>query len=96
MVHSPMPMPSAHIHDATCAGVAQPLSDRDLEIADAIGPILAERGLLLAGIDVIGDYVTEINVTSPTCFQEIFDQTGFDVAAMFIEALEDAVEEAAG
>jgi glutathione synthase len=77
-------------------GVAQPLSDRDLEIADAIGPILAERGLLLAGIDVIGDYVTEINVTSPTCFQEIFDQTGFDVAAMFIEALEDAVEEAAG
>ena len=75
-------------------GVAQPLSDRDLEIADAIGPILAERGLLLAGIDVIGDYVTEINVTSPTCFQEIFDQTGFDVAAMFIEALEEAVEDA--
>ena len=76
-------------------GVAQPLSDRDLEIADAIGPILAERGLLLAGIDVIGDCVTEINVTSPTCFQEIFDQTGFDVAAMFIEALEDAVKDSA-
>ena len=74
-------------------GVAQPLSKRDLEIADAIGPILAERGLLLAGIDVIGDYVTEINVTSPTCFQEIFDQTGFDVAAMFVEALEQAVED---
>ena len=74
-------------------GVAQPLSERDLEIADAIGPILAERGLLLAGIDVIGDYVTEINVTSPTCFQEIFDQTGFDVAAMFVEALEQAVED---
>ena len=72
-------------------GVAQALSERDLEIADAIGPVLAARGLLLAGIDVIGDYVTEINVTSPTCFQEIFDQTGFDVAAMFLEALEQAV-----
>ena len=72
-------------------GVAQPLSSRDLEIAEALGPVLAARGLLLAGIDVIGDYVTEINVTSPTCFQEIFDQTGFDVAAMFIDALEAAL-----
>ena len=72
-------------------GVAQPLSKRDLEIAEAIGPVLAARGLLLAGVDVIGDCVTEINVTSPTCFQEIFDQTGFDVAAMFINALEQAV-----
>ena len=71
-------------------GVAQALSARDREIAEAIGPVLAERGLLLAGIDVIGDYVTEINVTSPTCFQEIFDQTGFDVAAMFVDALEAA------
>jgi glutathione synthase len=72
-------------------GVAQPLSKRDLEIAEAVGPVLAARGLLLAGIDVIGDYVTEINVTSPTCFQEIFQQTGFDVAAMFIDALEAAL-----
>ncbi|MDB5843643.1 MAG: glutathione synthase [Polaromonas sp.] len=72
-------------------GVAQPLSARDLEIAEALGPILAARGLLLAGIDVIGDCVTEINVTSPTCFQEIHDQMGFDVAAMFIDALEQAV-----
>ncbi len=71
-------------------GVAQPLSRRDLEIAETLGPILAGRGLLLAGVDVIGDYVTEINVTSPTCFQEIFDQTGFDVASMFIDALEQA------
>jgi glutathione synthase len=53
--------------------------------------VLAARGLLLAGIDVIGDCVTEINVTSPTCFQEIFDQTGFDVAAMFVDALEAAL-----
>ena len=72
-------------------GVAQALSKRDREIAEAIGPVLAARGLLLAGIDVIGDCVTEINVTSPTCFQEIFDQTGFDVAAMFVDALESAL-----
>ena len=50
-----------------------------------------ERGLLLAGVDVIGDSVTEINVTSPTCFQEIFDQTGCDVASLFIDALEAAL-----
>ncbi|OOG41267.1 glutathione synthase [Polaromonas sp. A23] len=73
-------------------GVALPLSTRDREIAEALGPILQSRGLLLAGVDVIGDYVTEINVTSPTCFQEIFDQTGFDVAAMFVDALEAAVQ----
>ncbi|MDB5890852.1 MAG: glutathione synthase [Polaromonas sp.] len=72
-------------------GVAQPLSARDREIGEAIGPVLAKRGLLLAGIDVIGDWVTEINVTSPTCFQEIFDQAGFDVAAMFVDALEAAL-----
>ena len=73
-------------------GVAQPLLARDFEIAHAIGPVLAARGLLLAGIDVIGDCVTEINVTSPTCFQEIYDQTGFDVAAMFVDALEVALK----
>ena len=73
-------------------GVAQPLSGRDREIAESIGPILAARGLLLVGIDVIGDCVTEINVTSPTCFQEISDQTGFDVAAMFVDALEAALQ----
>ncbi len=72
-------------------GVAQSLSTRDLEIANSVGPVLAARGLLLAGIDVIGDCVTEINVTSPTCFQEITDQTGFDVAAMFVDALEAAL-----
>ena len=69
-------------------GVAQPLSARDREIAEAIGPTLASRGLLLVGLDVIGDSLTEINVTSPTGFQEITQQTGFDVAAMFVDALE--------
>jgi len=71
-------------------GVAQAISARDREIAEALGPVLAQRGLLLVGLDVIGDCLTEVNVTSPTCFQEIFDQTGFDVAAMFIDALEAA------
>jgi glutathione synthase len=73
-------------------GVAQPISERDREIAETVGPKLAERGLLLIGLDVIGDCLTEINVTSPTCFQEITQQTGFDVPAMFIDALEEAAD----
>ncbi|MDO9283812.1 MAG: glutathione synthase [Aquabacterium sp.] len=73
-------------------GVAMPLTDREREIATALGPILAGRGLLLVGLDVIGDCLTEINVTSPTCFQEITQQTGFDVPAMFIDALEAALK----
>ena len=72
-------------------GVAQALSVRDQEIADAIGPKLAARGLLLIGLDVIGDCLTEINVTSPTCFREIHDQKGFDVANFFMDALENAL-----
>ncbi len=72
-------------------GVAQPLSDRDREIAEALGPILLARGLLLVGLDIIGEHLTEINVTSPTCFQEIFDQTGCDVAALYLDALEAAL-----
>ena len=69
-------------------GIAQPLSARDREIALGIGPVLAKRGLLVIGLDVIGDCLTEINVTSPTGFQEITQQSGFDVAAMFVDALE--------
>ncbi len=72
-------------------GEARPLTARDREIAEALGPVLAARGLLLVGLDVIGEQLTEINVTSPTCFQEIQQQTGFDVATMFVEALERAV-----
>ena len=72
-------------------GVARALSARDWEIAEALGPVLHSRGLLLAGVDVIGDCVTEINVTSPTCFQEIYDQTGCNVAFLFVDALEEAV-----
>ncbi|MES2932257.1 MAG: glutathione synthase [Pseudomonadota bacterium] len=71
-------------------GVAQALSARDREIAESCAPILAQRGLMLVGLDVIGNYLTEVNVTSPTCFQEITRQTGFNVAAMFVDALEQA------
>ena len=71
--------------------MAQPLSARDREIAEALGPVLAARGLLLVGLDVIGDWLTEINVTSPTCFQEISEQTGFDVAKTFVDALDAAL-----
>ncbi|MGH8755750.1 MAG: glutathione synthase, partial [Burkholderiales bacterium] len=56
-------------------GVTQPLSPRDQEIADALGPQLGKEGLILVGLDVIGDYLTEINVTSPTCMREITEQT---------------------
>jgi glutathione synthase len=69
-------------------GVAQPLTARDREIAEHIGPILAQRGLFLIGLDVIGEQLTEINVTSPTCFQEIKNQTDWDVATHFITQLE--------
>jgi glutathione synthase len=72
-------------------GEAREITPREREIASVIGPKLARRGLLLIGLDVIGDVLTEINVTSPTCFQEITDQTGFDVAKMFVDALEAAV-----
>lgn len=72
-------------------GVAQPLTERDFEIANALGPTLAARGLLLVGLDVIGDCLTEVNVTSPTCFQEITQQAGYPVAATFIDAVEAAV-----
>jgi glutathione synthase len=77
-------------------GVAQPLSDRDWEIARAMAPILNQRGLLLVGLDVIGDYVTEINVTSPTCFVEITEQTDFDVGERFAIALETAIQATRG
>jgi len=69
-------------------GRVQALSARDRQIAECLGPVLDQRGLLLVGLDVIGDYLTEINVTSPTCFVEIHQQSGFDVARAFVDALE--------
>jgi glutathione synthase len=76
---------------AGARGVAQPVTERHREIAEALGPVLSKRGLLLVGLDVIGDYLTEVNVTSPTGFREIQDQTGFDVSGMFLDALEQKI-----
>jgi glutathione synthase len=69
-------------------GVARELTARDRLIAETLGPQLAAAGLLLVGLDVIGSYLTEVNVTSPTCFQEITQQTGFNVSAMLLNQLE--------
>lgn len=66
---------------------ARPLSASDRRIGEFLAPRLHERGLFLVGLDIIGEYLTEINVTSPTCFREIMDQTGFDVAGMFVRKL---------
>lgn len=69
-------------------GVAQALSERDRAIAEDLAPELKKRGIVLAGLDIIGDYLTEVNVTSPTGFQEIMKQKSYDVAAQFIDAVE--------
>ncbi len=69
-------------------GIAMPLTERELEIANSIGPILSKQGLFIVGLDIIGDYLTEINVTSPTCMQEISNQTDCNVANTVIDALE--------
>lgn len=69
-------------------GVAQPISPRDREIAESLAPVLFARGLMIVGLDIIGNCLTEINVTSPTCFVEIAQQTGFNVAAKLVDALE--------
>jgi glutathione synthase len=89
-----LPRPGESRGNLAAGGIphAQPLSERDRAIAAALGPALADRGLLLVGLDVIGDYLTEINVTSPTCFVEIKRETGFNVAVMFVEALERQIQ----
>ena len=68
-------------------GIAVPLSDRDREIAETIGPVLVEKGVFFAGIDVIGDWVTEINVTSPTCARELNTQVGLDIGGQFMDVI---------
>lgn len=76
---------------AGARGVAQPLGDAERHIAEALAPVLSERGLFLIGLDIIGDKLTEINVTSPTCFVEITEQTDFNVPDFFIQELEQVV-----
>ena len=72
-------------------GRAQLLSERDRQIAETLAPVLADRGLFLVGLDIIGNWLTEVNVTSPTCFREIAQQTGFNVAGLFMDELEKTV-----
>jgi len=69
-------------------GVAQPISQRDREIAEAVGRRLVKAGIVFAGLDVIGDWLTEINVTSPTCIVEIAEQTGQNAAVEIVDLLE--------
>ncbi len=74
---------------AGASAVAKSLSERDLWICEEVGPSLTEKGLLLVGLDIIGDYLTEINVTSPTCFKEYKELCDIDVAEIFIESVEE-------
>jgi glutathione synthase len=71
------------------SGRVQPLSERDLWIASQVGPTLKQRGLYFVGLDVIGDYLTEINVTSPTCLREIEAGSGLDIAGQLLDTLEE-------
>ena len=73
---------------AGASAVAKSLSDRDLWICNEVGPSLVERGLVLVGLDIIGDFLTEINVTSPTCFKEYKELCDIDVAKKFIDSVE--------
>ncbi len=68
-------------------GVAKPLSQRDREICDRVGPLFREKGLFFVGIDVIGDYLTEINITSPTCIRELDEQCHLNIAKTFWDAI---------
>ncbi len=77
---------------AGAKGVGRPLGERDLFLTSQIGPKLAERGMLFVGLDVIGDYVTEINVTSPTGIRELDQQFGIDIAALLIAAIRRRLE----
>jgi len=69
------------------SGRVQPLSQRDQWIAEQVGPALKARGLFFVGLDVIGDYLTEINVTSPTCLREIEAESGLDIAGQLLDCL---------
>jgi glutathione synthase len=72
-------------------GVAMPLTDAEKKAAEKLAPVLNQRGLFLVGLDLIGGYLTEINVTSPTCFVEITNQTDFNVPQFWLAALEKAL-----
>jgi glutathione synthase len=73
---------------AGATGVARPLNDRDRWLAGQIGPVLRDAGMLFVGLDVIGGFVTEINVTSPTGVRELYKQFGVDVPGLLLDAIE--------
>ena len=73
---------------AGAKGVARPLTERDQWICQQVGPTLREKGLLFVGLDVIGDYLTEINVTSPTCIRELDEQCGLNISAKLFDCIE--------
>ena len=72
-------------------GVAMPLTEGEKRVAEKLAPILNQRGLFLVGLDLIGGFLTEINVTSPTCFVEITDQSDFNVPQFWLATLEKAL-----
>jgi glutathione synthase len=69
-------------------GVGMPLTERERWLAEQVGPTLQEKGLVFVGLDVIGDYITEINVTSPTCIRELDAQFGLDIAGSLIDFMD--------
>ena len=73
-------------------GRAQPLTDRDRWIVEQVAPSLKEKGLLFVGLDVIGDYLTEINVTSPTCVREINAGADLDIAGQLMDCIEGEIK----
>lgn len=77
---------------AGAKGEVVPITARDRWICEQIAPVLREKGLYFVGIDVIGDYLTEINVTSPTCLQEIANETGLDIAGDYLRCLEKLIK----
>ena len=76
-------------------GEGRPLSERDRWIAAQVGPEMRRRGMLFVGLDVIGDYLTEVNVTSPTCIRELDAQFGINIAGRLFDAIEARLRERA-
>lgn len=72
-------------------GVAEPLTDRDYWICSQVGPTLRDKGLLFVGLDVIGDYLTEINVTSPTCIRELDQQCNLNISELLFNSIADLI-----
>jgi len=79
---------------AGATGIGQPLSDRDRYLCEQIGPTLKDKGLMFVGLDVIGDYITEINVTSPTCIRELDAQFNLNIAGVLFDAIEQQINNA--